>query len=109
MSEHRYDLSDPQAGKDVCDKRITTVKSHMRRYINEGHDVKSAGDMKAAIDSYDDVKRGEAAALKLQEHNHTMKKDTMSGIQVLNSFSFESKVCAFGRLTMYALVDCFHQ
>ena len=90
-SEHRYDLSDPQAGKDVCDKRITTVKSHMRRYINKGHDVKSAGDMKAAIDSYDDVKGGEAAVVKLQEHNHTMKKHTMSGIQVLNSLSFESE------------------
>ena len=31
----RYDFSEPQAGKDVCDRRIATVKSHMRRYINE--------------------------------------------------------------------------
>ena len=29
--------------------------------------------------------------MKLSEHNHTMKKHTMSGIQVLNSFSFESE------------------
>ena len=38
----RYDFSDPQAGKDVCGRRIATVKSHMRRFINEGHDIKNA-------------------------------------------------------------------
>ena len=58
------------------------MKSHMRRCINEGHDVKSEGDMKAAIDSSSGVKGGQAAVVKLQEHNHTMKKHTMSGIQL---------------------------
>jgi len=38
----RYDFSDPQAGKDVCGRRIATVKSHMRRFINEGHDIRNA-------------------------------------------------------------------
>ena len=78
--EHRYDFSEPQAGKDVCDRRVTSVKSHMRRYINEGHDIKSAGDMKAAIDSSFGAKGSQAAVVKLEEHNHTMKKRTMSGI-----------------------------
>ena len=31
-----YDFSDPQAGKDVCDRGTATLKAHMRRYINEG-------------------------------------------------------------------------
>ena len=86
----RYDFSDPQAGKDVCDRRIAAVKSHMRRYINEGHDIKSASDMKAAIDSYGGVKGCQAAVVKIQESSQTMKKHTMSGIQALNNFSFES-------------------
>ena len=86
----RYDFSDPQARKDVCDRRIATVKSHMRRYINEGHDIKSASDMKAAIDSYGGVKGCQAAVVKVQESSQTMKKHTMSGIQSLNNFSFES-------------------
>ena len=60
----------------------------MRRYINEGRDIKSAGDMKAAIDSSGGIKGGQAGVVKLQEHNHTMKKHTMSGIQAL---SFESE------------------
>jgi len=41
----RYDFSDPQAGKDTCDRGIATVHSHVRRNINEGHDIKSASDM----------------------------------------------------------------
>ena len=89
--EHRYDFSDPQAGKDVCDGRITSVKSHMMRYINEGHDIKSAGDMKAAIDSSCCVRGIQAGVVNLQEHNHTMKKHAMSGIQVLKNFTFESE------------------
>ena len=76
----RYDFSDPQAGKDVCDRRITTVKSHMRRYIDEGHDIKSAMDMKAAIDSYGGVKGCQAAVVKVEESSQTMKKHTMTGI-----------------------------
>ena len=98
--EHRYDFSDPQAGKDDCDGRITSVKSHMRRYINEGHDIKSDDDMKAAIDSSGAVKGRQASVVKLEEHNHTMKKHKMSGIQVPKKKALSSKVCAFGRLTM---------
>ena len=86
----RYDFSDPQAGKDVCDRRIATVKSHMRRYINEGHDIKSASDMTAAVDSFGGVKGCQAAVVKIQESSQTMKKHKMYGIQALNNFSFES-------------------
>jgi len=41
----RYDFSDPQAEKDVCDRGIATVQSHVRSNINEGHDIKSASDI----------------------------------------------------------------
>jgi len=35
-----YDFSDPQAGKDLCDRRIATVQSHVRCNINEGTTLK---------------------------------------------------------------------
>ena len=63
----------------------------MRRYINGGHDIKSAGDMKTAIASFGGVKGCQAGVVKLQAHNHTMKKQTMSGIQVLKNVTFESE------------------
>ena len=41
----RYDFSDPQARKDLCDRGIATVQNHVRCNINEGHDMKSANDI----------------------------------------------------------------
>jgi len=55
--------------------KIATVKSHMRRFINEGNDIKSASDMKSAIYSYGGVKVCQSAK---------------AGIQSLYNFSFES-------------------
>ena len=58
-------LSLPSLGKrvgvriaryDICDRRAAALKSHIRRYINEGNDVKTASDMKDAIDSHGGVK-----------------------------------------------------
>ena len=40
-----YDFSKPQYGKDVCDRILCPMKSAIRRYCNEGHDVISAKDM----------------------------------------------------------------
>ena len=85
----RYDFSDPQAGKDVCDRRIATVKSHMRRFINEGNDIKSASNMKSAIDSYGGVKGCKSAEARIQESCQTMTKHSMTGILSLNNFSFK--------------------
>ena len=45
----RVDFSDPQGGKGPCDRRAATMKAHVLRYINEGHDVVSANDLKQAI------------------------------------------------------------
>ena len=35
----RENFSDPQGGKDACDRKAATVKAHVRRYVNEGHNV----------------------------------------------------------------------
>ena len=48
----RYDFSDPQSGKDVCDRRIASMKTHMRRWVNEGHDITTAEEMKIAVESH---------------------------------------------------------
>ena len=46
--------------------------------------------MKTAIDSYGGGKACQAAVVKIQESNQTMKKHKMTGIQALNNFTFES-------------------
>ena len=46
------DFSDRQGGKGPADRMSATCKNHIRRYINEGHDVTNAQQMKTAILSH---------------------------------------------------------
>ena len=45
----RYDYSEPQHGKDVCDHIPCPMKASICRYCNEGHDILTADDMSGAL------------------------------------------------------------
>ena len=45
----QIDFSDPQGGKGAADRLATRCKSHIRVYINEGHDVTTVEEMKTAL------------------------------------------------------------
>lgn len=45
----RMDFADPQGGKGACDRKAATIKSHMKIFHDEGNNIESASDMKAAI------------------------------------------------------------
>ena len=47
----RIDFSEPQGGKGACDRKAATIKSHMAKYLNSGHDIETAAQMKEAIES----------------------------------------------------------
>ena len=49
VSIERYDFSEPQSGKDVCDRILCPMKGAIRRYCNEGPDILTARDMSTAI------------------------------------------------------------
>lgn len=86
----RYDFSDPQSGKDICDRRIAVMKSHMRLYLNEGSDINSSSDMKRALDSYGGVKSCRVAAVNVDVSKQVMTDHKWKGIQSLNNFEFLS-------------------
>lgn len=52
----RVDFSDPQGGKGPCDRYAAAIKAHVRRYINEGHDVLTGTQLKEAILSHSGVR-----------------------------------------------------
>ena len=52
----RIDFSEPQGGKGACDRKAATIKSHMAKYLNSGHDIESAVQMKEAINSFGGVR-----------------------------------------------------
>ncbi|KAL9973895.1 hypothetical protein ACROYT_G020402 [Oculina patagonica] len=87
ISIRRYDFSDPQSGKDVCDSNIAPMKGHMQRWVNEKHDIVTAADMKEALESYGGVRgcRNAVAEMDLAKAAETME---WKGISALFSFEF---------------------
>ena len=45
----RYDFSEPKYSKDVCDRILCPMKTCIRRYCNEGHDILIVADMRMAL------------------------------------------------------------
>jgi len=85
----RIDFSDPQGGKGAADRLAATCKSHIRTYINEGHDVCTAADMKDALLSNGGLKGVRVAAIDtILETPDT--SCTIKGITKLNNFEFSA-------------------
>ena len=45
----RYDYSEPQQGKDVCDRVLCPMKHAIQKYCNEGHNILTASNMREAL------------------------------------------------------------
>lgn len=84
------DFSDPQGGKGAADRLAATAKSHMRLYINEGHDVTTTQQMKDALLSHGGIAGVRVAAVdRLDESN--LVGDKIPGISTLNNYKFIDK------------------
>ena len=59
----RVDFSDPQGGKGAADRLAASCKSHIRAFINEGHDVCTASDLKEALLSHGGLEGVRVASL----------------------------------------------
>ena len=82
----RLDFSDPQGGKGAADRLAATCKCHIRIYLNEGHDVTTAEEMREALLSHGGVE-GVRVAL-LPSINQTVELQKIPGINKLNNFQF---------------------
>ena len=84
------DFSDPQGDKGPADRMSATCKNHIRRYINEGHDVTTAEQMKEAILSHGGVEgvRLVVVDVAIQE---TPEKRKITGINELNNFEYRDR------------------
>ena len=85
----RYDFSDPQAGKDICDRKTAPMKAHIRRWVNEKHDVITAEDMKQALESHGGLKGCRAAVVEVDTTKDISRDNKIPGISLLNNFRFE--------------------
>ena len=85
----RYDFSDPQAGKDICDRKTAPMKAHIRRWVNEKHDVTTAEDMKEALESHGGLRGCRAAVVEVDTSKVVDGDNKIPGISLLNNFAFE--------------------
>lgn len=84
----RIDFSDPQGGKGAADRLAATCKAHVRRFINEGHDVETADQLKEGIASHGGVQGVRVAAM--ERINETLENtQKIPGISKLNNFAFD--------------------
>ena len=84
----QYDFSEPQYGKDVCDRILCPMKSAIRRYCCEGNDVLSAKDMRTAL-SERPVRGTIACVCLVNETQKALEVNKMAGFSKYHNFIFE--------------------
>lgn len=98
IAVQRVDFSDPQGGKGSCDRKAAIVKAHVRRFINEGHDVLNANDFMNAMMSsggIPDVRVVIVDAASTKRNTQVPVK--WAGINPLNNFLFSDNVVTVWR------------
>ena len=84
----QYDFSEPQYGKDECDRILCPMKSAIRRYCCEENDVLSAKDMRTAL-SECSVPGTIALVCLVNETQKTIELNKMVGFSKYHNFIYE--------------------
>ena len=87
-----YDYSEQgRDGKDVCDRILCPMKTRIRRYCNEGHDILTAADMRRVL-SERPVKGTSTCVFEVDEAKKTLdvnKIDSFSKLHNIDNIQFE--------------------
>ena len=68
------------------------MKAHIKRWVNEKHDVLTAADMKTALESYNGVKACRVAVVQVDPLAKSHSSDNkIPGISLLNNFAYTNK------------------
>ena len=85
-----YDYSEPVYGKDVCDRILCPMKSSIRCYCDEGHDINCAADMRTAL--LERPVRGVTASVcAIDEEKKNLKVNKIHGFSKLHNFKYDEK------------------
>ena len=86
---HSYHYSEPQSGKDICDRILCPMKTSIRNYCNEGHDVLTAVHMREALTQHP-VKGTTAAVSVINESKNTLSVNKIDQFSTFHNFTYES-------------------
>ena len=88
ISVRRFDHSEPQHGKDICDRILCPVKAVIRTFCNEVHDILMANDMHIALKERQ-VKGTTAAVCSVDESSKNAEVRKLEGFSKFYNVSFE--------------------
>ena len=83
-----YDFSEPQSGKDVCERILCPLKSSVRTYCSEGHDILTTSDMREALQEHP-VKGATAAVSMVDESKKSLQLKKIEHFSSFHNFNFE--------------------
>lgn len=85
----RIDFSDPQGGKGAADRLAATCKAHVRSFVNEGHDVTNATQLREALISHGGIEGVRVACMDSIEVLSPVSETTkIPNVSKLNNFEF---------------------
>ena len=84
-----YDFSEPQSGKDVCDRTLCPLKSSVGTYCSEGNDILSASDMRDALQKHP-VRATSASVNMVDESKKSLQVKKIDHLSGFHNFTFES-------------------
>jgi hypothetical protein len=85
-----YDFCEAQTGKDICDRKISTLRTAINQYLNNGKDILFASDIKSAIDNNKFLENG-VRAYVCETNDSLDFKNMFKFPNVTNYHSFEFK------------------
>ena len=88
ISVESYDFSEPQYGKDICDRIICPLKSAIRRFCDEGNDILTAQDMHKALCSRQ-VKGTTSAVVEINDSVKQLDINKIKGFSNYHNFKYE--------------------
>ena len=88
ISVKRYDFSEAQHGKDVCDRILCPMKGSIRRFCNEGNDITTATEMRNALKERP-VKGTTASVNVVNNDAKDLEVNKITGFSSYHSFRFE--------------------
>ena len=84
----QYDYSEPQQGKDICNRIICPLKYSIEMYCNEGNDILTAFDMHAALRAHP-VKGTSSSVNKINQSLSHIKVKKLNHFSPFHNFKYE--------------------
>ena len=84
----RYDHSEPHSALDICDRILCSMKTSIRMYCCEGHDILTAGDMRDALQHHP-VKGTTASVNVVDESKQDLLMKKLPQFSSFHNFNFE--------------------